>query len=92
MTRRRDGRLWFGIAGLVAILSACGGQRTTGAQGSASNRIVSYMAGLYPRGIAAADLNGDGKPDLAVADTGSPTGPGGSPVVGSVSVMLTMCP
>lgn len=35
---------------------------------------INYPAGLRPVGVAIGDLNGDGKPDLAVADTG-PTGP-----------------
>jgi hypothetical protein len=28
---------------------------------------VSYPAGTWPEAVAAADLNGDGKPDLVVA-------------------------
>ncbi len=32
---------------------------------------LTYGAGINPSGIAAADLNGDGKPDLAVANLGS---------------------
>jgi hypothetical protein len=52
---------------------------------------VPYPVGANPSAIVAADLNGDGKPDLAVANTGSPSGPGGSPVYGTVGVMLTTC-
>ncbi len=34
---------------------------------------VTYFAGPDPYGVAAADLNGDGKPDLAVANSYSNT-------------------
>lgn len=39
---------------------------------------VSYLAGDYASGCAAADVNGDGRPDIVVANTGS----------GDVSVLL----
>jgi uncharacterized protein (TIGR03437 family) len=32
---------------------------------------LTYPMGLSPKGVAAADLNGDGKPDLAIANAGS---------------------
>jgi hypothetical protein len=53
---------------------------------------VHYPVGANSTAVVAADLNGDGKPDLAADDTGNPTGPGGSPVPGGVSVLLTACP
>jgi hypothetical protein len=37
---------------------------------------VSYTAGQQPQGVAVADFNGDGIPDLAVANTGSTGGTG----------------
>jgi len=42
---------------------------------------VNYTAGLAPRSVAVGDLNGDGKPDMAVANWGFPN-------VGSVSLLL----
>jgi hypothetical protein len=42
---------------------------------------VNYAAGSSPRSVAAADLNADGRPDLAVANSGS----------GNVSVLLNAC-
>src|SRR5437870_4893944 len=39
---------------------------------------VSYPVGMSPVGIAIADFNGDGKPDIAVANSGS----------GNVSILL----
>ncbi len=32
---------------------------------------LTYSTGVTPQGVAAADLNGDGKPDLAIANAGS---------------------
>ena len=42
---------------------------------------VRYAAGLRPVSVAAADLNGDGRPDLAVANSRS----------ANVSVLLNTC-
>ena len=42
---------------------------------------VDYPAGATPTSVLAADLDGDGKPDLAVANTSGDT----------VSVLLTRC-
>jgi uncharacterized protein (TIGR03437 family) len=55
-----------GGAGNVAILNG-------GGNGSFS-AATTYTAGTAPSAIAAGDLNGDGKPDLAVVDTGVNTG------------------
>jgi hypothetical protein len=41
---------------------------------------VDYLAGTSPQAVVAVDLNGDGKPDLAVANGGS-----------TVSVLLDVC-
>jgi uncharacterized repeat protein (TIGR01451 family) len=35
--------------------------------------LLTYAAGLYPDGMAVADVNGDGKPDLVVANEGNNT-------------------
>jgi VCBS repeat protein len=32
-----------------------------------------FSTGSFPRGVAVADFNGDGKPDLAIANSGSNT-------------------
>ena len=45
---------------------------------------VSYAAGSQPTSIAVGDLNGDGRPDLSVANYGSPDGS----IKASVSVFL----
>jgi uncharacterized protein (TIGR03437 family) len=67
-------------AGNVAILTGSGSGSF-----SVSN---TYVAGTAPTGIAAADLNGDGKPDLVVADAGMNGGTGQPFVAGGVYVFL----
>jgi len=44
---------------------------------------VSYPVGTYPTAVAVGDFNGDGKPDLAVANLGNATGDNGS-----ISILL----
>ncbi len=39
-------------------------------------RPVNYAAGSYPNSVLVSDFNGDGREDLAIADTGSPSGIG----------------
>jgi len=41
------------------------------AQGFCFNTAVNYATGTQPYSVFAADLNGDGKPDLVVANSGS---------------------
>src|SRR6202000_474568 len=45
---------------------------------------VTYRVGINPYGVAIADINGDGKPDIAVADKGKDMGGGAS----HVSILL----
>ena len=52
-----------GAAGSVSILLGTG----TGAFGAATN----FLVGTNPLSVAAADFNGDGRPDLAVANSSS---------------------
>ena len=68
-------------AGNVAILT--GGGNGGFAPGN------TYPAGTAPRSIAAADLNGDGKQDLIVADGGVNTfGSSTAPTAGAIYVLL----
>lgn len=39
----------------------------------AQSGYLTYSTGIFPNGVTAADLNGDGKPDLAIANGGSST-------------------
>ncbi|MEA2158903.1 MAG: hypothetical protein QOD66_1283, partial [Solirubrobacteraceae bacterium] len=58
---------------------------TTGALAPAFATEADFAAGSHPTQVTVGDLNGDGKPDLAVTSCGSPCGGTGS---GGVSVLL----
>jgi FG-GAP-like repeat len=49
---------WGWLFGLAAVLQA-------------QFAYVTYPTGINPGGLAAADLNGDGRPDLVIANLGS---------------------
>ena len=61
--------LFVGVVGAVFTLS---GAALTGSTPSFA-RPVYYGVGAFPTSVAIGDLNGDGKPDLAVANTASDT-------------------
>lgn len=66
--------------GNVAVLTGSG----TGAFTIANT----YAAGLTPSSIAAGDVNGDGKPDFVVTDSGMETGSASTDTIGAVYVFL----
>jgi hypothetical protein len=91
---RGDGRIDLGVAdeGSVFSLIGDGGSAPGGVSVLLGNGngtfqpAVEYAAGLYPDSIVAADFNGDGHLDLAVADAGSTGVSDGSR--GDASVLL----
>ena len=68
------------LTGNVAIL--------TGSGSGTFSVTNTYTAGTAPTAIAAADLNGDGKPDLVVSDSGVNGGTGAPNIAGAVYVFL----
>jgi hypothetical protein len=66
------------LSNSVSVLLGTG--TGTGAFGTAT----SFAVGTNPRSVAVGDLNGDGKPDLAVANSGD----GSTVLLGTVSVLL----
>ncbi|PYJ97764.1 MAG: VCBS repeat-containing protein [Verrucomicrobia bacterium] len=91
-----DGKLDLAVAneGLKAMPThnRCSVSVLLGNGDGTFQRAVSYAAGWYPFCVAVGDLNGDGKPDLAVANQGGVSAyNGGWPTAytnGSVSVLL----
>src|SRR5947209_371500 len=61
--------LALGVALLLAPLRLALGQATTPSFAAHAD----FAVGANPRTVAAADVNGDGKPDLLVANDGSDT-------------------
>ncbi len=62
--------LLVGVAG--AILALSGAASPPGSKPSFARPAI-YVVGAFPTSVAIGDLNGDGKPDLAVANTASDT-------------------
>ncbi len=77
-------RLWRSL--LVASLAALVGASVAAAFKFTQAPGSPFAVGKYPLSIAVGDFNGDGKPDLAVANLGALSGQASSP--GSVSVRL----
>ena len=64
MTRKASGALLSGLLLLVST-AACGGEAFAPGRGSP------YRAGSHPSSVVIADFNGDGKPDVLAACSGS---------------------
>lgn len=83
----RDGRLDLAVSTRCVSSSNCGNGNVgvlLGRGDGTFQAAMTYPAGVNPQFVTAADLNGDGKPDLIVANAGSSYTPG----TGSVSVLL----
>jgi Bacterial Ig-like domain (group 3)/FG-GAP-like repeat len=83
-------RVLIGLATLTTLALATGARQRSAKPNAFSGDSLSFLpavtydsGGSFPSSVAVADVNGDGKPDLLVANTG----PGGT-VSGTVSVLL----
>lgn len=67
--------IFSAVFALLALLSGCfgGAGNSTGDTGVAFASPQSFAVGQNPSAIGTTDFNGDGKPDLVVANTGSNT-------------------
>jgi hypothetical protein len=84
-----DGKLDLAVANAAEQSGFAGGtvsillnSTAPGATSASFALVVSLSAGYQPTSVAVGDFNGDGKPDVAVADSGS----------GSVSILLNGTP
>lgn len=87
-----DGKSDLIMANICVSSSSCGNGTVAVLLGNGDGTFrtaVSYSSGgYYPSAVAVADVNGDGMPDLLVANQCASTCSGSSPVVGSVGVLL----
>lgn len=87
-----DGKPDLIIANICVSSGSCDNGTVSvllGNGGGTFQTAVSYSSGgYYPSAVAVADVNGDGKPDLLVANPCASTCSGSSPGVGSVGVLL----
>ena len=67
LLRRWRSALFLSLTGSFLWLQAA----TSFAQSVSFSPATSFFPGLIPRSVAVGDFNGDGKPDLAVADNGA---------------------
>ena len=87
-----DGKPDLIVANICVSSGSCGNGTVSVLLGNGDGTFktaVSYSSGgYYASAVAVADVNGDGIPDLLVANQCASTCSGSSPVVGSVGVLL----
>src|SRR5262245_33945815 len=81
MDRQNGNRSFFPALMLLMAVPCPAAAATVGFQPA-----VTYQVGVSPVAAAAGDFNGDGIPDLAVANAGDP----GTGDIGNVSILLGM--